>query len=62
VAGFGVVSMWLIAVTGAYVIGVKAGLGLLGIWLVMSLDEHLRGWVSLRRWMSGRWQGKTVYH
>jgi putative MATE family efflux protein len=61
VAGFGVASMWLLAVTGAYVIGVEAGLGLIGIWLVMSLDEHLRGWVSLRRWMSGRWQSKTVY-
>lgn len=61
VAGFGVASMWLLAVTGAYMIGVEAGLGLLGIWLVMSLDEHLRGWVSLRRWMSGRWQSKTVY-
>lgn len=61
VAGFGVMSMWLLAVTGAYFIGVEAGLGLLGIWLVMSLDEHLRGWVSLKRWMSGRWQSKTVY-
>jgi putative MATE family efflux protein len=61
VAGFGVASMWLLAVTGAYFIGVEAGLGLMGIWLVMSLDEHLRGWVSLKRWMSGRWQSKTVY-
>jgi putative MATE family efflux protein len=61
VAGFGVTSMWLLAVTGAYFIGVEAGLGLLGIWLVMSLDEHLRGWISLKRWMSGRWQSKTVY-
>jgi putative MATE family efflux protein len=61
VASFGIMSMWLLAVTGAYMIGVEAGLGLLGIWLVMTLDEHLRGWVSLKRWMSGRWQSKTVY-
>jgi putative MATE family efflux protein len=61
VAIFGISSMWLLAVTGAYVIGIEAGLGLIGIWLVMGLDEHLRGWVSLKRWMSGRWQTKTVY-
>lgn len=61
VAIFGVGSMWLLAVAGSYLIGVEAGFGLLGIWLVMGLDEHLRGWVSLKRWLSGHWQSKTVY-
>ncbi|HYX32338.1 MAG TPA: MATE family efflux transporter [Oligoflexus sp.] len=61
VAIFALASMWLLAVLGSYLIGVEAGLGLIGIWIVMGLDEHLRGWVSLKRWMSGRWQSKTIY-
>ncbi len=61
VAAFGVVSMWLVAVLGSYLLGKQAGMGLLGIWLVMSVDEHLRGWVSLKRWRAGHWQSRTIY-
>jgi putative MATE family efflux protein len=61
VAAFGLFSMWAVAVAGSYLFGLVLGWGLLGIWIVMSLDEHIRGWVSLYRWKRAYWQSKILY-
>jgi putative MATE family efflux protein len=61
VAMIALLSMWLLAVFGAYALGILAGWGLLGIWLAMSLDEHLRGWLSFHRWRRGHWQTRILY-
>jgi putative MATE family efflux protein len=50
-----VVSMWLVWVPLAWFLGLKLGLGLVGIWLAMSADEWLRGILMYRRWKSRRW-------
>jgi len=47
--------MWCIGVPAAFVFG-SSRLGLTGVWLSMALDEGLRGFVSYRRWRSGRWR------
>ncbi len=52
-------SMWTIGVGGSWLF--SQPWGLLGIWFAMTLDEHFRGWVSLRRWMKGHWQKKVLY-
>jgi putative MATE family efflux protein len=52
----GIASMWTIAVIGAWVLGVRLGLGLVGVWIAMAADEWFRGVVMLLRWRSGAWR------
>lgn len=61
VAVVGVLSMWTLAATGAFTLGLTIGWGIFGVWIAMLLDEHFRGWISLWRWRSGRWKTKTLY-
>lgn len=52
----GIISMWGIAVSLSYLLGVHYGLGLLGIWLAQGADEWLRGCFALKRWLSKPWE------
>lgn len=54
----GLIFMWIVAVAGAYLVGITFGLGLLGIWWMFTLDENLRAIVFIRRWNSLKWQNK----
>jgi putative MATE family efflux protein len=56
----GVISMWSIATLGAWLLGIVAGLGLLGIWIAMAADEWLRGFIALHRWHSRKWTSKSL--
>lgn len=56
----GIISMWSIATLGAWILGVGAGLGLLGIWIAMALDEWIRGFISLHRWHTRKWTSKAL--
>ncbi|MDO6639984.1 MULTISPECIES: MATE family efflux transporter [unclassified Shewanella] len=56
----GLLSMWCIAVPGAYFLGVHLDLGLVGIWCALAVDEWVRGLLMLWRWRSGRWQQKCL--
>jgi len=48
--------MWFIGVSSAFVFGSLFGLGLIGIWVGMALDETTRGVVNYLRWRTGRWR------
>jgi len=48
--------MWLIGVSSAFLFGSVFGLGLIGIWVGMALDETTRGVVNYLRWRTGRWR------
>ena len=50
-----VLSMWCVWVPLAWVLGIKLGLGLAGVWIAMLTDEWLRGLLMYRRWKSRRW-------
>ena len=52
--------MWLVAVPLSYVLGLRMGLGVVGVWLAMACDECLRGYINHRRWLSGAWQRYRV--
>lgn len=52
----GIISMWGVAVSLSYLLGVHYGLGLLGIWLAQGTDEWLRGCFALRRWLMKPWE------
>ena len=52
----GIISMWGIALGLSYVLGIGAGLGLIGVWIAYCADEWLRGVLMLRRWKHGKWR------
>ena len=55
----GLIVMWIVAVGGAWGLGVAAGFGILGMWWMFALDENLRGIIFIRRWNSLKWQHKS---
>ena len=56
----GICSMWLFGVGLAYVLSIPMGLGLVGMWIGLALDEWIRGIIMYRRWKSRKWEGKAV--
>ncbi|SEH40439.1 putative efflux protein, MATE family [Halobacillus karajensis] len=55
----GILSMWGIQVTIAWIFGLHFTYGLLGIWLGFIVDEWLRGLLMLQRWKSRIWTHKS---
>ena len=51
----GLLSQWGIMLFGAWLLGTHLGLGLIGVWIALILDEWLRGLYMLQRWRGGRW-------
>lgn len=47
---------WGVAVGLSYILGVKMGLGLVGIWIAMCLDECIRAVIFSLRFKSGVWR------
>jgi putative MATE family efflux protein len=56
----GMIFMWGVGVTLAYLLGIKLGWGLIGICIAMAADEWSRGIVIFFRWRGGRWKGKEL--
>lgn len=56
----GIISMWGIAVTLSYTLGITFGLGLLGVWLAQGIDEWFRGIFACKRWLSKPWERVRV--
>ncbi|ADU31221.1 MATE family efflux transporter [Evansella cellulosilytica] len=54
-AYIGIICMWGVSVTVSYTAGIMFGLGLIGVWIAMILDEWIRGILMLRRWNSKKW-------
>jgi Na+-driven multidrug efflux pump len=52
----GIISMWAIAVGLGYVLGSILGLGLIGVWIAMALDEIIRAIIFAIRWKQGKWR------
>lgn len=57
-----IVSMWGLSVLIAYVLGVKLGWGLAGVYIGMAADEIFRGIVVFIRWIKGTWRNKGIIH
>lgn len=53
---FALISTWFVAVGLSYVLGVKMGYGLVGIWIAMACDECLRGGAFVLRFLQGKWK------
>jgi Na+-driven multidrug efflux pump len=50
-----VLSMWFVWIPLAWILGVKLGFGLVGIWIAMITDEWTRGLLMYWRWKKRRW-------
>ncbi|TXR54814.1 MATE family efflux transporter [Reinekea thalattae] len=55
----GIVSMWGIGVVLAYFLGLHWSLGLVGVWIAVSLDEWTRAIIVIIRWQRGSWKNKS---
>jgi Na+-driven multidrug efflux pump len=51
----GALSMVVVMAGGAWLLGVRFGLGLPGVWLAYAADEWLRGILMAARWQRGAW-------
>ena len=49
------VSCWTFAVGLSYLLGIQLGMGLIGCWIGMALDETVRAVFSWQRWNRGSW-------
>jgi len=56
----GIVFMWGVSVNLAYFLGIRWGMGALGVWIAFTADESLRGALMLWRWLSGIWKTKSI--
>ena len=54
----GVGSIFCVAVLLSYLLGIKLGYGLLGVWIANAADEWTRGLIMMWRWKSRKWQNK----
>lgn len=56
----GVICMWSLSVGVGYLLGVQLGMGLVGIWIAMAMDECTRGIIFIFRFNSGVWRKKSI--
>lgn len=55
----GLIVMWIVAVLGAYIVGIPLGFGIIGMWCAFMVDENIRGAIFVRRWYGKSWQSKS---
>jgi len=55
-----VISMWLVRVLFAYILGDLFGMGVVGVWLGMFSDWVVRGTFAVIRFRSKKWQEKSA--
>lgn len=55
----GICSMWGVSVVVGYLLGLRAGFGLVGLWIGTACDECLRAVVVYIRWRTGVWRGRA---
>lgn len=50
------IGIWGVRVLGAYLLGIKLKMGLVGIWIAYALDVTVRGIILMIRFINGRWK------
>lgn len=51
-----VIFCWGVAVIGSYLFGVTLTLGIIGVWIAMTIDELCRGAIFIVRFKRGKWK------
>lgn len=55
----GIIFIFIVAVPFSYILGIKLGWGLVGIWIANAADEWFRGIAMYLRWKSKKWVTKS---
>lgn len=55
-----IVSMWVFRIALSYVLGKYLGLGLLGVWVAMTIDWLFRAICFTLRYIKGKWQYQNI--
>lgn len=55
----GIIFIFIVAVPFSYILGIKLGWGLVGIWIANAADEWCRGIAMYFRWKSKKWVTKS---
>ena len=55
-----IVSMWVFRIGFSYVLGIKMGLGVLGVWIAMTIDWAVRAVLFIIRYRGTKWQHGSV--
>ena len=55
-----IISMWVFRIGFSYIIGVKLGLGVLGVWMAMTIDWLVRAVLFLIRYRGTRWYHGSI--
>ena len=55
-----IIFCWVIATVGSYLLGIVFNLGLVGVWIAMTVDELTRAVIFIFRWHSGKWKTKNL--
>ena len=55
-----IISMWVFRIGFSYIIGVKLGLGVLGVWIAMTIDWLVRAVLFLIRYRGTRWYHGSI--
>lgn len=51
-----IIFCWGVAVVGSYILGISFALGIIGIWIAMTIDELCRGVIFIIRFKKGKWK------
>ena len=55
-----IIFCWGVAVLGSYLLGVIFNLGIIGVWIAMTIDELARGAIFLIRFKKGGWKKRNL--
>ena len=55
-----IISMWVFRMAFSYIIGVRMGMGVLGVWIAMTIDWAVRAVLFIIRYRGKRWQHKSI--
>ncbi len=55
-----IISMWVFRIAFSYIIGVRMGMGVLGVWIAMTIDWAVRAVLFIIRYRGKRWQHKSI--
>jgi len=56
----GFISLSLVVGVGSYVLGYSMAMGVIGVFIVLALDEVVRALAMLFRWQTRKWSSKTL--
>lgn len=55
-----IIFCWVVAVVFSYIFGITFKLGIIGVWIAMSIDEIVRGIIFIIRLKQGNWKKRNL--